>query len=54
MTENEFIKIKREEAKKFLPMLKESLEGKDPELIQFIQEVVDNYMMNICKVAKRS
>lgn len=45
---------KRDRANKYLPRIGKLFdETKDPELIQFMQEVMDAYMMHECKLGRR-
>lgn len=54
VTEAEYMKAKRVEADKSLPKLGELLKkANDPELTEFMQEIVDHYMLNVCKLGRR-
>lgn len=49
----EKLKILRERANKFLPILKELVEtDNDPEFTGFVQAVIDSYMMNECELGR--
>ena len=49
----EFLKILRERANKFLPRLKELVEAEnDPKFTGFTQAVIDSYMMHECELGR--
>ena len=48
-----FLEQKRETTQKHLPKLVELVNGTtDYEFITFVQDMVDNYMMNVCKLGR--
>lgn len=52
--QDEGLEETREFARKQLPKLKKLIEDtKDRELMYFVQEAVDCYMMNVCRLGRR-
>jgi len=57
MDDSEYLEAKRLAANKNLIKLGELLKNAqqdplDPELIEFIQEVIDHYMLNVCRLGR--
>ena len=51
--EAEFIESCRDEARKQLPEVARLLQGKDSELIDFVQRTIDYYMENVCRLTRK-